>query len=225
MRPKNGFNLSTLRNTFQPLLLLKFHYALNNFIKFFLRPWCASTQFHSKRVRYSVHLNDSSMGDFSERCNFFTDKTKKVVLTNLRLETGSNIFYFWSFTMHSITWSNLFCGYGTLLLHFTQRGQNNLFMSVIYPRGILWRQAIFSHMRPRKWFQPVHVLKQVPTFTISEISPCTQYLHQVSLRGRGAFLLRFTLKVQDTLFILVIHTWGIIWKEAISSEMRPKMWV
>ena len=31
---KNGVNLSTLRNTFQHLLLLKFHIALNIFIKF-----------------------------------------------------------------------------------------------------------------------------------------------------------------------------------------------
>ena len=34
MRPKNGFNLSTLRDTFQQSLILKFHHALSIFIIF-----------------------------------------------------------------------------------------------------------------------------------------------------------------------------------------------
>ena len=73
---------------------------------FFLRPWCTSTPFYPKRAIYSVHLNDASVGDFLKRSNFFTDETKKVVLTCLRLETRSNIYYFWNFIMHSISSSN-----------------------------------------------------------------------------------------------------------------------
>ena len=76
--------------------------------RFLLRPWCNCTPFYPKRARYSVQLNDSSMGDFLKRSNFFTDETKKVVLTCLRLETRSNVQYFWSFIMHSSSSSNFF---------------------------------------------------------------------------------------------------------------------
>ena len=108
MRPKSSFDLSTLRNRFQPLLLLKFHQAVNFFINFLSLPWCTSTPFYSERARYSVHLKNSSKGDILKRSNFFTDETKKVVLTCLRLETRSDNYYYWSFTMHSISSSNFF---------------------------------------------------------------------------------------------------------------------
>ena len=62
--------------------------------RFLLRPWCNFTPFWPKRARYSVHLNDSSMGDFFKRSNFFTDETKTVGLTCLCLETRSNVYYF-----------------------------------------------------------------------------------------------------------------------------------
>ena len=75
---------------------------------FFLRPWCTSTPLFSKRARFSVHLSDSSLGDFLKRNFFFTDETKKVVLACLRLETRSNNYYFWNFSMHSISSSNFF---------------------------------------------------------------------------------------------------------------------
>ena len=75
---------------------------------FFLRSWCSSTPFYSRRAIYSVHLNDASMGDFLKRSYFFTYDTKKVVLTCLRLETRSNILYFWRFTFHSLSSSNFF---------------------------------------------------------------------------------------------------------------------
>ena len=42
---KSCFNLSTLRNTFQLSLLLKFHHAIRSSWIFFLRPWCTSTPF------------------------------------------------------------------------------------------------------------------------------------------------------------------------------------
>ena len=48
------------------------------------------------------------MGDISKKGKILTGETKKVVLTCLRLETGSNIYYFWSFTMHSISSSIFF---------------------------------------------------------------------------------------------------------------------
>ena len=105
---KSGFNLSTLRNNFRHSMLLKFHHALNIFFIFFLRPWCNSAPFYSKMARYSVHLSDSSMGVIFKKGNFFTDETKKVVLSCLRLETCSNLYYFWSFTMHSKSSSNFF---------------------------------------------------------------------------------------------------------------------
>ena len=70
---------------------------------FLLRPWCNYTPFYSKRARFSVLLSDSSKGVFLKGSNFFLDATKKVVSTCLRLETGSNIYYFWNFTMQSIS--------------------------------------------------------------------------------------------------------------------------
>ena len=174
MIQKSGFNLSTLRNRFQRLLILKFNHALINFIKFlfaalvhfcsvlvskgkilcstqllihgrsfkkkhfflrwyqksgvltclrletdsnfyyfwsftmhsisssifFLRPWCTLPSFYSKGARYSVHLIDSSLRDILKISKFFTVQTKKLLSTRLRLETGSNIYYFWNFTMH-----------------------------------------------------------------------------------------------------------------------------
>ena len=203
-----GFNLSTLRNKFQHLLLLEFHHALNIFIKllfaalvpfysvlveeskticssqlfihggdfrkklfftdetkkvvltclrletvssvyyfwsftmhsisssiFFLRPWCTSAPFYSKRAKYSVHLSDSSMGDNLKKGKILTGEIKKVVLTCLRLETGSNIYYFWSYTMHSIYSSIFFCGSGAILLRLTRREQPLLFISAIHPWG------------------------------------------------------------------------------------------
>ena len=119
---------------------------------FFLRPWCTSTPFYSKRARYFVHLNDASMGDFLKRSYLFTYDTKKVVLTCLRLETGSNIYYFWSFTMHSLSSSNFFLQPWCTSTPFTLREQYILFISVIYPWGIFWKEAISSHMTPKKWF-------------------------------------------------------------------------
>ena len=74
---------------------------------FFLRPWCTSAPFYSKRAKYSFHLSDSSMGDNLKKGKILTGEIKKVVLTCLRLETGSNIYYFWSYTMHSI-YSSIF---------------------------------------------------------------------------------------------------------------------
>ena len=100
---KSGFNLSSLGNSFQHLLLLKFYHTLKIFLKFFLRPWNNSTPFYSKRASYSVHLSVPSMGNILKRSNFFHGWDQETVLTCLRLETGSNNFYFWKVTMHSNT--------------------------------------------------------------------------------------------------------------------------
>ena len=133
---KCGFSLSTLRNTFQNSLLLKFHHALNFFSKFFLLPCCTFTPFYSKRASYFFHLKGSSMGDILKRSNFFIGEIKNVVLTCLRIETRSNIHYFWSFIMQSDLYRFSFCGPGALLPHFNLREQVILFISVIHPWGI-----------------------------------------------------------------------------------------
>ena len=119
---------------------------------FFSRTWCNSTPLYLKRTRYTVHLSDSSLGDNLKRSNFFTDVTKKVVLTCLRLETVSNIYYFWSFTMHSISSSNFFLRPWCTPLRFTLREQDFLFISVIHPWWIFQKEAIFSQMCRKKWF-------------------------------------------------------------------------
>ena len=107
MRPKIGFNLYALRNTFQHLQHLKIHHAFIIFIKSLLRPWRISFKFYSKIARYSVHLKGSSMRIFWKE-TVPSQMRPKLVLTCLRLETRSNIFYFWSFTIHSLSSSNFF---------------------------------------------------------------------------------------------------------------------
>ena len=49
-----------------------------------------------------------------------------------------------------------FLRHGALLLRFTLREQDILFISVIHPGGIFQKEAIFSQMRRKKWFQPVY---------------------------------------------------------------------
>ena len=105
---KIGFNLSTLRNRFQHLLLLKFHHALKSSLKLL---FSALVQFDSVLLEENKIQCSSQrfiLGGTLKRSNFFRDESNKMVLTCLRLETGSNIYYFWSFTMHSIYSSNFF---------------------------------------------------------------------------------------------------------------------
>ena len=105
---KSGFNLSTLRNRLQHSLLLKFHHGLKIFINFL---FAALVHFYSVFVEESMIICSPQQfihGEKLKRSNFFTDETKKVVLSCLRLEAGSNIYYFWSFTMHSISSSKYF---------------------------------------------------------------------------------------------------------------------
>ena len=147
---KRGFNLSTLRNTFQHSLLLKFHHALYIFID--LR-FAALVHFYSILLWESKIFCSSQWfireGSF-EKKQFFHRWDQKVVLTCLRSEIGSNLYYFWSFTKQSIFSSIFFRCPGALLLHFTLREQDILFISRIHPRGIFWKEAIFSQMRPKK---------------------------------------------------------------------------
>ena len=108
MRPKSGFKMPTLRNTFQPFSLLKFHHPLIIFIKFLS---AALVHFYSVLLYESKIFCSSQWfiqgGFFEKKKVIFTDETKKVVLTCLHLETRSHIYYFWSFTMHSSSSSNL----------------------------------------------------------------------------------------------------------------------
>ena len=134
---KHGFNLSTLRNTFQHLVLLKFHHALNFFSKFLLLPWCTATPFYSKRASYFFHLKVSSMKDILKRSNFFIDETENVVLTCIRSETRSNIHYSWNFTMHSVSSSIcVLLPWCNCTPFYSLREQDFLFISLKHPRGL-----------------------------------------------------------------------------------------
>ena len=85
------------------------------------------------------------MGDFLKRNNFFTDETKKLVLTCLRLETRSNIHYFWSFTMHSLSSSKLLfwpsCNYTPF---YPKRARYSVPISDLSRRDILKRSNFFK---------------------------------------------------------------------------------
>ena len=136
---------------------------------FFLRPWCTSTPFYSKRARHSLHLSDISMGYILKRGNFFPDETKKAFLTFLRLETSSNIHYFWSFTMHSISSSIFFlwprC---TSTPFYSKRARHSLHLSdksigYILKRGSFFRdetkKIVFNLSTLRNKFQDLLLLK------------------------------------------------------------------
>ena len=110
----------------------------------FLRPWCFSTPFYSKKPRYSVHLSDSSMGDILKTSNFFTDETEKVISTCSRFETGSNTYFFWSFTMHSISSSSFSprpWGFSTPF--YFKRPRYSVHLSDSYMGDILKRSNFF----------------------------------------------------------------------------------
>ena len=153
MRPKNWFlfclRLETRSNIYYFWSFTMHSLSSSNFL---LRPWRISTIFYSMRARYSVRLSDSSVEDLLKRSNFFIDETKKVVLTCLRLETRSNIYNILSFTMHSLSSSNFFFGPGSLVLRFTLREQDILFISVIHPWGIVWKEASFHRCDRKRGF-------------------------------------------------------------------------
>ena len=93
------------------------------------------------------------MMDISKGSIFFTDVKKKVVLACLRLETGSNIYYFWSFTMHSISSLNFFSRpWCNSTLFYSKKKQDLLFTSAIHPWGTFWKEAIFSQMTQKSGF-------------------------------------------------------------------------
>ena len=154
---KSGFNLSTLRNKLPHLSILKFHHAIKIFIKLLSAALVHFTTFYSKRARYSVHLSESSMRDISKRSIFSTDETKKVVLSCLRLQTGSKIYCFWSFTMHSISSSIFFlrpwCNFAPF---YSKRARYSVHLNDTSMGDRLKRNIFFSQMRPKKCFQPVY---------------------------------------------------------------------
>ena len=162
------------------------------------------------------------MGDILKRSNVFIGEIKNIVLTCLRLETRSNYHYFWSFIMHSKSSSNFFCCPGALLLHFILREQDILFIWVIHPWRNFWKEAIFSQLRPKL------VLFCLRLGTRSNIHYFWSFImHSKSSSNffccPGALLLHFILREQDILFIWVIHPWRNFWKEAIFSQLRPKL--
>ena len=177
---KRGFNLSTLRNTFQHLVLLKFHHALNFFSKFLLLPWCTATPFYSKRASYFFHLKDSSMKDILKRSNFFTDETKKVVLTCLRWETRSDNYYYWNFTMHSVSSSNFFLRpWCTSTPFFTKRARHFVHL----------KKSGFNQSTLRNTFQHSLLLKFYHALIIFIKSPFAApvQLYSVLLSTRARF--------------------------------------
>ena len=150
---KSGFNLSTLRNRFQHLLLLKFHHALKISLKL---PFSGLAQFESVLIEENkIYCSPQQfiLGGILKRSNFFTDESNKVVLTCLRLETGSNIYYFWSFTMHSISSSNFFLWpWCTSTTFYSKTARYFVHLSDSSMRDFLKSSNFFLQMRRKKWF-------------------------------------------------------------------------
>ena len=190
---------------------------------FLLRPWCTSTPFYSKRARYFVHLSDSSLRDILKRSIFFTDETKKVVSTCLRLETDSNIYYFWKFTMQSIPSSNCVLQPWCSSTPFCpERARSSVHLSDSPNGDILKRSNFFIG----------EIKNVVLTCLRLETRFNIHYFWSFIMHSKsssnffccpGAVLLHFILREQDILFIWVIHPWRNFWKEAIFSQLRPRL--
>ena len=149
---KNGFSLSTLRNRFQHSQFLKFHRALNIFIKLL---FAALVQFDSVLVEESKICCSSHWfilwGHFKKkqifhRCeeksgfNLSTLKNSFQHLLLLKIHHALNIFFKLLLSalvhFHSVLVeeSKIFCS--------SQR--------IIH--GVDFKRSIFSQMRPKKWF-------------------------------------------------------------------------
>ena len=135
------------------------------------------------------------LGHILKRSNFFTDETEKLVLTCLRLETDSNIYYFWSFTIHSISSSVLFCGPGALLLRFTLRGHCTPFISVIHP---------FEFFKKRQFF---HRWDQKVGFNLSTLM--NRFQHLLLLKFHHA--LKIFIKI---LFAALVHFYYVLLRDS-----------
>ena len=149
---KIGFNLSTPGNRFQHLLLLKFHHALNIFIELL---FAALLQFYSVLFEESKTICSSQLfihGEDFRKKLFFTDETKKLVQTCLRLETGSNIYYFWSFTMHSKSSTKFFLRPWCISAPFYQKRTRYTVHLSDSSLSIFQKEAFFSQVRPKNWF-------------------------------------------------------------------------
>ena len=189
---------------------------------FFLRPWCTSTPFYSKRARHSLHLSDTSMGYILNRGNFFPDETKKGFLTFLRLETSSNIHYFRSFTMHSISSSIFFlwprC---TSTPFYSKRARHSLHLSdksigYILKRGSFFRdetkKIVFNLSTLRNKFQDLLLLKFHHALNIFINLLFAALVHFTPFYSKKA---RYSIHLNDSFL-------GDILKEAIFWQMRPK---
>ena len=152
MRPRNGFNLSTIRNRFQHFLLLKFPHALNNFIKFLFaalvhfysvllwgnKLFCSSQWF----IHGGYYKKKQSRHGWDQKSGFSLSTLRNTFQHSLLLK----------FNHALIIFINFFCGPGALLLRFNLREQYILFISMMHPWWIFWKEAIYSHMTPKQWF-------------------------------------------------------------------------
>ena len=205
---KSGFNLSTLRNRLQHLILLKFQHALNIFIKLL---FAALVHFYSVLVEESKIICSFRRfiqgGYFKKKqfvhrwhqksgFNLSTLRNRLQHLLLLKLHHTLNIFI------------SFFCGAGALLLRFTVSEQYTPFISVIHPFEFFkrrqffhgWDQKVgFNLSTLRNRFQRLLLLKFHHALKIFITFFC----------GPGALLLRFTLRGHYTLFISLVHPGGI----------------
>ena len=151
MRPKSGFNLSTLRNRFQHLLLLKFHHSTQYIHQSsFCGPGALLLRF-LLRGQYTPFISVIHPFEFFKKRQFFHGWDQKVGFDLSTLRNSFQRLLLLKFH-HALNIFIFFCGPGAILLRFTLRGQYTLFISVIHPWGIFWKKEIFSRVRRKKWF-------------------------------------------------------------------------
>ena len=150
---KSGFNLYSLRNRFQHSLLLKFHHALIIFIELL---FAALVHFYSVLLEESKTFSSSQRyihGVYFKERQFFPRWDQK---TGFNLSTLRKKLQHLPLLKVSPCTQNLhqisFWGSGALLLRFTLREQDILFISVIHLWGIFKKEAFFPQMRLKKWF-------------------------------------------------------------------------
>ena len=154
---QNGFNLSTLRNRFQHLLLLKFHHALNIFIKLL---YAALVHFYSVLVEKNKIICSSQQfilrGDFGNK-HFFRRWDQKI---GFNLSTlGNRLQHLLLLKFHHAL--NIFIEllFAALVQFYSVLFEESktICSSQLFIHGGDFRKKLFiSQMRPKNWFKPVY---------------------------------------------------------------------
>ena len=154
--------------------------------------------------------------------NFFQMRPK-VFLTCLRWETVSNIYYFWSCFMHTLSSFIFLRPWWTSTPFHSKIARYSVHLSDSSMGDILKTSNFFTDETKNM------VLTYLRSEAVSNIyNFWSFYMQSISSSNSfcapGAILLLCTLREPDILFISVIQSCGNFQKEALCSQRTPKNW-